>query len=218
MLKKNLLSSLLGIVMLSLNAFATPSSFSSFNVIINNAKKTISNKNDIRSDKDWIFIIENSRIFTEKLIANGVDMKNTELLKSSDLYLKLGYSKENFDALNKQIKTAAKRLIEKYNLQQYSSCKDCATHFEEKVKKLENATTYFKENAGSLNNFYSSLVTNSTFSEPEENGPGCGLAFYACAAVCAASIEIFPVYIACCGVCMCEYCSTPPAWLGCNNN
>jgi hypothetical protein len=166
----------------------------------------------IKSDKDWNFIMGKSKEFTERLIKSNIDFKNVELLKSKDLYLKLGYTELEFKTLVSEVTDAASRLIKNYNLEKYTNCKPCVSDIENKLPIYQKYGTYFRNTPSAIDKFYSGLATSpNNVVLAEEEGPGCGLAFYACVAVCAAAIPTFPIYLLCCAGCLCEFCSNPPS-------
>ncbi len=111
-------------------------------------------------------------------------------------------TKEEFADLNEKYKEAFKRLSIKFGISKtMGTCESCKLSLAEKVNVIDNTVDKFKGKPQMMNKYFASLTTVS------QNC--CGGWFYLCIAVCAGSIEVFPVYLACCALCYhAECCSS----------
>ena len=137
---------------------------------------------------------------------------NTFNFSSEDDFLKV-INKTKADYLRDvvQTKEAAKRLVAKYNLSSQTpstECISCKSDQPEELAKLRRVITQFKTNKEVYAKFQQLLLTPNVAAGGGGGGGSacCGLRFYACALICAETIAVFPVYLACCAFCYDSYC------------
>ena len=162
----------------------------------------------IRNDPDWQIIYNNNADFLSRLMKQSYTLSELWGMGQENFLLLLNYSREEYYQRRMETRDAAARLLNKYPaLNMPGNCNPCqqtdlqltgkvdAFVGNLKVARTADATAYLRE-----------IVSD------DGSGPQCGWRFYACVIVCAGTIEAFPVYLACCALCLCEFCKNPPAW------
>lgn len=83
----------------------------------------------------------------------------------------------------------------------------CKTNKAEEYAAIKKSMNQFRENKVAFQNFKTLLITPNLAIEGEGDvGACCGWRFYACVTLCAGTIEVFPLYLLCCGFCYDSYC------------
>lgn len=168
--------------------------------------KTSESENDItksiKSDNDWKTLTTNSRKFTEAIINSNYDLGAIDWKDLAEVSKISGISVSDLQSMMQASKVAGQRLKEKLGaFTATEGCATCRRTEQENIAKFMQTITELKKDPKLADKFYNNLV---------DEGPGCPIVFYACVATCAATIEFFPLYLACCTVCLCEFCDNPP--------
>lgn len=161
----------------------------------------------LSSDADWKLIASKNIETISKLVNSNIDVNTFNFDYEVEFLKVIGISKGRYLQDVAQIKAAAKRLTLKYNLssQTFSGeCVSCKSNKTEELAKLKRTIHLFRENKLSFAKFQNLLISPSLV-DPGGNAC-CPWRFYACVTFCAASIEVFPVYLMCCAICYDTYC------------
>lgn len=173
-------------------------------------------ENNIASDPVWLEMTDISQKYSDLIVAlPNIDEALTTDVQAFCNAIHISIGEYQADAI--KMKALSANLIEKYQMNLgHVTCHFCNETAEQKLTRAKNNFKYLQDNPNQYTAFYESV----RYKESEgggngtgTQGPECGASFYLCCAVCAATIEIFPVYLACCGVCLKEYCKNPPSWL-----
>ncbi len=153
-----------------------------------------------RNDPDWQIMARIQYQFINSLVSNRkINLDLFDFNNENNLLTAIGMSRAEYLAQVKLNREAAVRFMKKYSIT--GSCSTCTLSPADQVNTLRNVLTTFRMN----NVQYSNFAANSLSVIPSTNlasgGTCCGFWFYACCAVCALSIEAFPLYIACCALC-----------------
>ena len=162
----------------------------------------------IRNDPDWNIIYNNNADFLNRLLAQPYTLSEIWSQGQDNFLRQLNYSRDEYYQLRMETREAAARLLNKFpSLNTPGRCNPCGQTDLQLTGKVDaflttvrvarkmDATEYLRE-----------------VESDEGSDPRCTWRFYACAIVCAGTIEAFPVYLACCALCLCEYCRNPPLW------
>ena len=153
-----------------------------------------------RNDPDWQIMARIQYQFINSLVSNRkVNLEFFDFNNENNLLTAIGMSREEYLAQVKLNREAAARFIKKYNIS--GTCSSCTLSPAAQVNTLRNVLASFRTN----NVQYSNFAANSLSVNPGTNvamaSSCCGFWFYACCSVCALTIEVFPVYLACCALC-----------------
>jgi len=163
-----------------------------------------------KAENDWKTIVETSKAFTEKLVASNIDVRNIKDFRNADFLNTIGITMAEFESDLKKVSDAGKRLNEKYQMKDYDlKCKSCEIDQPSKLSMMNNSIESFRKDKLKADVYFANLIE----SDPSETlfaAPKCTWQFYLCITVCAATIEFFPIYLACCALCMSSYCKNPP--------
>jgi hypothetical protein len=168
----------------------------------------------VNNDPDWQVILNNNIDFLNRLLGQEQTLSDIWSGGKDNFLSMLSYSAYEYNQKVVETKAAAQRLLQKYPELNTVGCDVCRTSETQLINRTDNFIDYLKYtrtyDAGS---FFREIDL-----EADEEGdagygnPKCGWRFYACIAICAASIEFFPAYLACCVICLCDYCKNPPKW------
>ena len=162
----------------------------------------------IRNDPDWHIIYNNNADFMNRLLRQPYTLSEIWSFGQDNFLLQLNYTREEYYRRRMETREAAARLLNKYPLLNApGSCNPCSQTDLQLTSKVDAQVTSLR-----VARTMDATDQLREIESDEEGGPKCGWKFYACVIVCAGTIEAFPVYLACCALCMCEYCKNPPAW------
>ncbi|HEY0677413.1 MAG TPA: hypothetical protein VGD17_03965 [Chitinophagaceae bacterium] len=161
----------------------------------------------IRNDPDWKIILNNNVDFLNRLLKQEKTLAEIWSDGRGNIPEQLGYAEGEYLQKHAEVRAAASRLLIKYPELNSVSCQNCKLTGAEMIGRTDNFINYLKRG----NNFDSGEFFQ-VIEDDEEGSPQCSWKFYACITICAATIEFFPAYLACCGLCLCEYCKNPPSW------
>ncbi|HYF33552.1 MAG TPA: hypothetical protein VD993_20650 [Chitinophagaceae bacterium] len=177
----------------------------------------------IHNDPDWQIILRNNSDFLNRLARQPYSLSDIWSLGQENFLRQLNYSRSEYYQKQVETRQAAARLLSKYpDVNTMGSCNGCGLSEAQltgkvdafvrqlRQSRLPDAETYLREMVSGTGGFRESAARE--IDADESSGPQCGWKFYACAIVCAGTIEAFPVYLACCAICLCEYCKNPPSW------
>lgn len=167
----------------------------------------------IASDPEWLAMIEGTQKYANRMLSYRGEMRKLAGMNKFEFCETLNISPVEFDSIAMSLVTASESLNRRYQLESLNvMCKSCLLSDDEKLKQITQKLEYFKANPKQLDAFYAKLKQGqgTGSSGSGSNGPNCGPKFYACVALCAATIEVFPAYLLCCAFCMEEYCTNPP--------
>ena len=160
-----------------------------------------------KNDPDWQLMANIQFRFINAFVGNKkINIAAFDFNNESSLLNTLGMTKEEYLLQVKLNKEAAQRLVTKFNLA--GVCSNCTLSAGDQLDALRMALITFRSN----DNLYRDFVNHSLSISTGQNLPSgdncccCGLGFYACCAVCSLSIEVFPLYLACCGLCYNSQC------------
>ena len=168
--------------------------------------------NLIRNDDDWRFIASKNLETITKLAKSNIDVNKFDFTNEEAVLKLLGKTKNEYLREMQQIKVSAERLIGKFNFlqSQNSECISCKFTVDDALLTTKKTISRLQENDDSFTQLQTLLETTDYVDPIDEDGGGenacCGLKFYACCTFCAASIEVFPVYLMCCALCFDNYC------------
>ena len=162
----------------------------------------------IRNDPDWHIINNNNADFFRRMLQQPNTLSEIWSQGQDHFLLQLGYSREEYYQRRMETREAAARLLNRYPLLNTSgNCSPCSQSELQLTSKIDAVVSSMRV-AHKMD-----ATDQMRVLEPDESlEPKCGWRFYACVLVCAGTIEAFPVYLACCALCMCEYCKNPPEW------
>ena len=152
-----------------------------------------------RNDPDWQIMAKIQYQFINSFVANKkIRLDNFDFNNEAALLNVIGMTKEEYLAQVQLNKEAAQRFIAKYN--NSGKCSSCNLTYAEQVNTLKTVLKSFQANPVQYSNFVNGSLSAGGGQNLAQNSC-CGFWFYACCAVCALSIEAFPVYLACCALC-----------------
>lgn len=167
-----------------------------------------------KADDDWETIVELNQEFFLKIVSKKINPKDILNFSEDEFLTILGYTREDYYKKVTKIKTSASRLIIHYNLPNYvNDCESCRLDENSKWERLNRLVSSFRQEPGNLALFFNTIKSSAKPGNMEglsTQEPGCSWKFYACCAMCAATIEAFPLYLACCAFCMDSYCENAP--------
>ena len=168
----------------------------------------------INNDPDWQVILNNNTDFLNRLLGQEQTLSGIWSEGKDNFLSMLSYSAYEYNQKFVETRAAAERLLKKYPELNTVGCDVCRKSELELITRTDNFINYLKSmriyDAGS---FFREIDQEGT--EEGDGGygnPKCGWKFYACVTLCAAAIEFFPAYLACCVFCLCDHCKNPPKW------
>ena len=162
----------------------------------------------ISNDPDWHIIYNNNADFMNRVLSQPYTLSEIWSFGQDNFLLQLNYTREEYYQKRMETREAAARLLNKYPLLNApGSCNPCSQTDLQLTSKVDAQITSLR-----VARKMDATDPLKEIESDEDSSPKCGWKFYACCIVCAGTIEAFPVYLACCALCMCEYCKNPPAW------
>ncbi|MFI5451659.1 hypothetical protein ACHMWN_05825 [Pedobacter sp. UC225_61] len=168
--------------------------------------------NVLSRDEDWKTIVELNTMFMDKVVNSKESFNSVTLNDEEKILSIIGMSREEYLGKVAKAKSAAERILTKYNISKNlnASCASCNLQKNEKdFADFKQSINFFKSNRSTYEQQRQNIITTSLVAaEPGGGGESlcCGPDFYLCATICAATIEAFPVYLACCYLCYRSYC------------
>lgn len=115
----------------------------------------------------------------------------------------LGLTDAQYAAEMQTLKAAGQRFVKRWNLGN-KACATCGTTTAQKLSACQTLFSGFQTTPASFSKFGKTITTDYSImstTEGPQAGLCCGAWFYACCALAAETIEIFPVYLAACAYC-----------------
>ena len=155
------------------------------------------------NDPDWQTMIKiQYQVINSILTSKAANVDNFDFTNEEEFLNVIGMSKEQYLEKVKINKEAAQRFVTKFKIN--GSCKTCSLNYVDQINAFKNVLQSFRVSSLKYSNFTKSLQSGDS---GRIQGPlCCGFWFYACCATCALSIEIFPLYLACCALCYSSEC------------
>ena len=144
-------------------------------------------------DPDYQKMISLQLNIVNSFINKNIDIKNFDFNNNDDFLKVIDMSKEEYLSNVKLNKDLATKLNDKYKLA--GQCDLCKLSLEEQIVQTKNSLISLQDNPDLYLSFQNQL--NQEFKGERLH---CGVWFYAEVALCAATIEAFPVYLLCCAV------------------
>lgn len=163
----------------------------------------------IQYDPDWQVIYNNNVDFFNRALRQEYSLTTLWSTGQANYLAHLNYGFEDYLRRREESKEAAMRLLKKYPDLNGVGCTSCRSGEYQALGQLDN----FIEHLRATNTLDAGMFFRA-IDEDVDSGPKCTLQFYACVLVCLVTIEAFPAYLACCGLCLCQYCKNPPKWCG----
>lgn len=161
---------------------------------------------DVYNDSDWHTIVNLNIEVMDKLVFSQTDINSVDL-NDEEAFLELtGWNRQEYLDKVGLSKQAAQSLIANHNIQ--GECGTCATETPIIFTNIKEIITNFRKDTSLYTN-YKKAVISLGGGLGSDGGWCCGWAFYTCTALCAATIEVFPVYLLCTSLCFKEYCCEP---------
>lgn len=151
-------------------------------------------------EDDWRLIRDLHVEIMDKLVYSAVSLSAMNFSDEGRFLSLLGITRSQYLAKAEVARIAARRLITKYQISE--ECIVCSTR-NDPVKKFQTIVSAFQNDKVSYERYRSGLISERLADEPNRC---CGLRFYLCCTVCAATIAAFPAYLACCALCFDTYC------------
>jgi hypothetical protein len=165
----------------------------------------------IKYDPDWQVINHNNADFFNRMLKQPYSLSALWSTGQSNFLDQLNYSFEDYTRRRTETKEAAMRLLKKYPDLNAAGCAPCRIGENVMMSRLDSFIEQLRsENKPDAGAFFRAI--DSDEGAGLEAGPKCGWQFVACVVICAATIEVFPAYLACCAICLCQYCKNPPKW------
>lgn len=162
----------------------------------------------IRADPDWQIIYNNNTEFLNRLLRLPYTLSEIWARGQEYFLQQLNYSRDEYFQRREETRQAAARLLNRFPL--LNTPGNCNTCMQSDLQLTSKVDLFINDMR--RKNIPDAGVALRQIDSEGGSGPGCGWRFYACVIVCAGTIEIFPVYLACCSICLCEYCRNAPAW------
>ena len=161
----------------------------------------------IKNDPDWQIIIDNNADFLNRVLVQGSTI--AALWSQGPAYFleSLNYTREEYERRHAEVKEAANRLLRRFAPFRAVECETCGIGEAGMIEQADKLVTQMR--VGRI------PEPASLFREIDSidgDGPKCGFRFYMCVLTCASTIEFFPLYLLCCGGCLCQFCKNPPSW------
>jgi hypothetical protein len=166
----------------------------------------------IKSDPDWNMIVKANVEIMDQFVNRRGDATNTDLTDKKKFLAAVHISEADYLSRSLTIKACASRILMRYHLpsQQFinGECVSCGENDAKKIEAFKKEINYYQHHPEDYLAFRTSLLeVNKPNSRYTYNRDGCCTAnFYFCCAICAATIEAFPVYLGCCYLCSTSYC------------
>ncbi len=192
-----------------------------------NAKEQKAVIQTLSNDSDWKLIATANMNFMSKVVSSNIDITKVDMQNQDDFLKKIGVDKKGYLETISKIQIASNRLLEKYKVlklyNEEANCISCKETQSFKMIQFQNLVIKFQTNPKLLQNanqlLLHSFAAGTDSGNSIENSEStdadnlcCPFSFYACASVCAATIPVFPAYLACCYLCGLEFCCD--AWPG----
>ena len=180
---------------------------------VDRISKTETEKINIaNADNDWKLIASKNIEIVDKFVNSNIDVNSFNFDSEAEFLKVIGKTKAQYLYEVNNVKAAANRMAAKYNIKnEGNSCTTCNVDKNEELAKLKRTLNLFKNNKVAFTKFKTLLIDpNYAIGGGGEDVSCCGWRFYACVTFCAASIEIFPVYLMCCAICYDTYCCKAP--------
>ena len=153
-----------------------------------------------KNEQDWKLIRDVHFQLMDRLVNVKASWDQFDFNNEGAFLALTGWTRSQYMNKVESVKQAAKRLSVKYGF--YGSCTVCNDDVSSSLRKV--LTTY-QANKTAYEQ-YKTEVTGLGLDGPTRC---CGLRFYLCCTVCAATIAAFPAYLACCALCFDTYCCKP---------
>lgn len=162
----------------------------------------------IRNDPDWQIIYNNNIDFLNRVLGQSYSLSELWAMGQDNFLQQLNYSLDDYYQKRTETRAAAARLLNKFpELNTPGMCNTCRLDERQLTGKVDAFLSHLRLRRSPDVATYLRETESLDLQNPQ-----CGWKFYACAIVCAGTIEIFPVYLACCALCLCENCRNPPSW------
>lgn len=177
------------------------------------------------SDPDFKLIIKTNLETLDKMVSSGVDFSTFDFNDRAAFLKITGMSENEYLQKTIEVKNAAARFILKYNIQSLQNgrkCISCEADNSAKINSMRSMLTAYQNDKKQYESFVSHASYNTGLlnlpgtrtTAAVTSGPCCGNWFYICVAICAATIEALPLYLACCSYCFhaecCSLTTSPP--------
>ncbi len=166
----------------------------------------------IKSDPDWQTIANIEGNFIDKFVSAKINLKNFDLNNQALVLSTVGMSKAEYLRNVDLVRAAGTSLVKKYAFSS-ANCSTCKLDINAKNDLFRSVIEQFQTNPDIYTRFRIESLGLSSLSGQGTNYAQtcccCGFWFYACCGLCSASIEAFPLYLACCGYCYHSECCTP---------
>ena len=130
----------------------------------------------------------------DAFIKQKIDVKSFDF-NDKDAFLKvLNMSETEYMSIVKLNKDYAQKLIANYDLK--GVCNSCLLNSDEQISEIKSTLLYFQNNPEVYSDFLNQMNTGTYTGKRV----ACSGWYYAEVALCAATIEAFPVYLLCCAV------------------
>jgi len=184
----------------------------------------------IVNDTNFQNLLSISYVITDTLIKLGINDYTALLEMNSENFCNLiGISTNEYEELIEEIQLYATTLLNNHQLPNDTQYCSCGILNNSQIQTFNSYLEYWETNNSALWDTYNYYGLdpqvcsgkpyprgNMGLGDPYNggggsgSGPDCRPSCYLCFAVCAATIEAFPLYLACCYLCMCSFCNNPP--------
>lgn len=147
---------------------------------------------NLLKDPDYQKMIGIQIDIVKSFIEKKVDFEKFDFNNNEEFLKIIDMSKDEYLSNVKLNKELATKLIQKYKLEGKSDL--CGLNLDDQISQAKNSLISFQNDPESYLSFQNQL--NSNYASKLK----CGFWFYAEVALCAATIEAFPVYLLCCAV------------------
>ena len=154
----------------------------------------------IKNDPDWQTIAAIEGNFVDRLVSAKIDLANFDLNNEKLVLSTVGMTKDEYLKNVDQVRAAANSLVKRYGISS-ADCSSCSLDINTKNDMVRSEIAQFKVNPAIYSRFRTESLGLADGTNKATSCCCCGWGFYGCVTLCALSIEIFPVYLACCAVC-----------------
>jgi hypothetical protein len=153
-------------------------------------------------EADWKLIRDTHLDIMDRLIKAPEDLNKVSFSDEARFLSLIQLTQAQYLEKVDLVRAAAKRLISKYGFT--GPCEPCVRV--DPTDRFREIVARYKKDLSRYNRYKTELTGLSL-----ADGPSwcCGLRFYLCCTVCAATIAAFPAYLACCALCFDTYCCKP---------
>jgi hypothetical protein len=153
----------------------------------------------LKADPDWQIIASNNSTMLEKFVKKSVDIGKFDFTDEVAFLKVVGMDKSTYLSMVIKNKDAANRLIIKYGFSK-SSCPTCsAVGTNSAVASLKTFVVRFQKDPTEFQRFRRNSLGMGI--SDDRFRLCCPVQFYQCLVLCSATIEAFPIYLICAGVC-----------------